>query len=128
MYTISYPSGTLRNEGVVIEQNDNLQPYRDYVAWLHAGNGPTPIADQEFPPVRQHITISPWQLRKALNAQGLRQTVEDFVTNSGDKDLQDAYEFATEWQSDNPLLLSKLGNIGMTEDAMYALFELAATL
>lgn len=128
MYTISTPSGVFRKDGVVFPQDDRDPEWVAYALWLAAGNGPTEIADQEAPAARPHITISPWQLRKALNAQGLRQAVEDFVTNSGDADLQDAYKFATEWQSDNPLLLSKLGALGMTEDQMYALFELAVTL
>lgn len=128
MYTISQPSGTVRKDGVIIVQDDRFLEYREFVAWLALGNGPTEIADQEVVEPRQHITLSPWQLRKALNQSGLRQNVEDMVAGSGDIDLQDAWQFATEWQSDHPLLLSKLPALGMTEDQMYSVFELGLTL
>lgn len=128
MYTLSLPSGTFRKDGVVFQQDDNDPQWVIYALWLAAGNGPTEIADQEVVVARQHITLSPWQLRKALNAQGMRQAVEDMVANSGDINLQDAWQFATEWQSDHPLLLSNLPALGMTEDQMYSVFELGLTL
>lgn len=128
MYTMSVPSGTLRLDGVIIEQDDSKQPYVIYALWLAAGNGPMEIPDQELPPVRPHITVSSWQLRKALIAQGLYEQVQTAVQSSGDLMAVTGWEYATEFESDHPMLLQMLPALGMNEDAMYALFEQAKAL
>lgn len=128
MYTISYPSGTLRKDGVVVEQNDSKPDYIAYALWLAAGNGPTQIADQESAPVRQHITVSAWQLRKALIANGLHEQVKQAVAASGDDLMITGWEYAAEFESDHPMLLQMLPALGMDENAMYTLFEQAKAL
>jgi len=128
MYTISYPSGTLRLDGVVIEQNDSKPEYVTYALWLAAGNGPTEIADQEVSASRQHITVTAWQLRKALIANGMHEQVKQAVAGSGDELMMTGWEYATEFESDHPMLLQMLPALGMDEDAMYTLFEQAKAL
>jgi hypothetical protein len=127
-WTISYPSGTIRENGVSIGLDDSTPAFQRYIAFLRGGGGPTQIADQEVPAVRTHITVSAWKLRKALNQVGMRQQIEDAVANSGDQNWKDAWEFVTDWDSDHPLLLAGLSSLNMTEEQMYSIFELAASL
>jgi hypothetical protein len=128
MYTISLPSGTLRKDGAVIEQDDSKQPYITYALWLAAGNGPTEIADQEEKPTRPHITVSAWQLRHMLIMQGMHEQVKQAVAASGDEMMMTGWEYATEIHSDSALLLAMLPNLGLSEDQMYAMFEQAKAL
>lgn len=81
---------------------------------------------QEVTPV-YILTVSPWQIRKALNATGLRALVETAVA-SADQTTQDAWEFAQEFRRDNPLIASVAAAIGKTDAEIDALFELAASL
>ena len=73
-------------------------------------------------------TCSPWQIRKALNAQGLRQQVEDAVMQSDNIELKDGWEFATEFRSDDPFVISMGASIGKSEEETRQLIEYAASL
>ena len=74
------------------------------------------------------VSCSPWQIRKALNAQGLRQAVEDIVAASDDQGLIDGWEFATEFRSDDPFVISMGASIGKSEEETRQLIEYAASL
>lgn len=126
MYTMSYPSGTLRNDAAVIEQNSQNADYQAYVAWLAQGNGPEIMTDAE--PELLRIDVSAWQIRKALNATGLRQQVEDAVAASTDIELQDGWAHAPRFYSDHPMTLQMGAALGKTTADMYALFQLAESL
>lgn len=130
MYTLSQPSYTFRKDGVIFPQDDRDPVWQEYEVWLRADptHGPTEIADEEKAPTRQHITVSAWQLRKALIAQNLDEQVESVVMSSGDKVMIAGWLHAAEFESDHPLILAMLPALGMTEDQMYSLFELALTL
>lgn len=128
MYTLSLPSGTFRKDGVTFPQDDNNTEWVAYALWLAAGNGPVQIADQEMPESRPHITVSAWQIRKALNQTGLRQSVEDAVAASGNIELQDGWLHSPTFDSDNLLTVSMAQGLGKSPDEMYALFQLAKTL
>jgi hypothetical protein len=71
---------------------------------------------------------SPWQIRKALNNQGIRQDVEDAVAASDDQELKDGWEFATEFRSDDPFVLTMGAALGKTEEKTRQLIEYASTL
>lgn len=126
MYTISYPSGALRLDGVLIPQNDSLPEYKAYVVWLRADNGPTVLTDTEPPQPR--IEVSAWQIRKALNVMSLRQAVEDAVAASGSITIQDGWYHSPTFWSDQPLTLQMGAALGKSESDMYALFQLAKGL
>lgn len=51
------------------------------------------------------MSCSPWQMRKALNQLNLRATVESAVSTS-DQTTKDGWEFATEFRSDDPLVVN----------------------
>jgi hypothetical protein len=71
---------------------------------------------------------SPWQIRKALNNQGLRQGVEDAIAASTDQELKDGWEFATEFRSDDPFVLTMGAALGKSEEETRHLIEYASTL
>jgi hypothetical protein len=73
-------------------------------------------------------TCSPWQIRKALNAQNLRNDVESAVAASNDQSLQDGWEFATQFRSDDLFVISMGAALGKTEEETAALIQYASTL
>lgn len=122
MYTISYPSGTIRKEGIEVLSGPDMDAYVD---WLRAGNGPTPLQDPVLP---RQITVSAYQLRKALNRLGLRDQVEAAVSSSADREIQDGWEYAAEFQSDHVFVIAMAASLGMSSEEMRSLFELAESL
>lgn len=78
-------------------------------------------------PEDQYITVSPWQIRKALNQMGLRAAVESAVA-SGSQDIKDGWEFASKFVENDPFVVL-LGNaLGVTSAELHQIFELAKTL
>jgi hypothetical protein len=126
MYAIAYPSGTISNDGVVIPQDDRTPEYQAYAAWLAQGNGPEQMADAT--PALPRITVSAWQIRKALNKTDLRDAVEAAVAASGNLELQDGWRHSPEFYSDNPLTLGMGAALGKSSAEMYALFQFAESL
>jgi hypothetical protein len=71
---------------------------------------------------------SAWQMRKALNATGLRDAIETAVSASGDQTVKDGWEYATEFERYDPLVLQFGAALGKTDIEMDELFELARGL
>lgn len=82
-------------------------------------------ADPLPPPV---YTCSPWQIRKALNERGLRQAVEDAVAASDNQTLKDGWEFATQFNSNDPFVIAMGAELGMTEEQTAELIQYASAL
>lgn len=62
------------------------------------------------------LSCSPWQIRKKLNKEGLRDAVEAYVSSDqATQDEKDAWEFATEFREDNPLLINAASMLGITD-------------
>lgn len=82
------------------------------------------------PPAPPEIVYSctPWQIRKALNAAGLRQQIEDAVSGSSDQNLKDGWEFATEFRSDDSFVLSMGAALGKSQADTAALIQQASLL
>jgi hypothetical protein len=85
----------------------------------------TILPELPAPPTR--VSVSPWQIRKALNISGLRDAVEAAIA-AADVTTKDAWEYATEFERDHSLVVSLGGAMGKTVEEMDALFELAKTL
>jgi len=126
VWTISVPSGVIFENGVPLQQDDSTPAYRRYLTFLRAGNGPTKVPDVE--PSLPRIDVSAWQIRKALNAVGLRSAVDDAVAASNDIELKDGWLHSPRFYSDNELAIAMGASLGKTREEMYALFELAASL
>lgn len=73
-------------------------------------------------------TCSPWQIRKALNAQGLRAAVESAVAASTDQALKDGWEFATEFCSNSPFVIDMGVALSKSPAEVTALIKYASTL
>ena len=122
---------TLENTSVIRQADQAHIPFAegnsDYAAyqkWLAAGNTPTP-ADPIPAPI---ITVTPWQIRKALNQLGLRAAVEAAVLASASQELKDGWEFSNEITRNSPLVLGMAAALGKTTAEIDALFALATTL
>jgi hypothetical protein len=106
---------------------DNLtliaKPSGDYLwsngEWVATSNTPLPV------PI---ITVTPWQIRKALNQLGLRAAVESAITTSTDQTLKDGWEFSNEITRNSPLVISMATALNKTIAEIDGLFALAVTL
>lgn len=79
-------------------------------------------------PVAEVFRCTPWQIRKVLNALGLRQAVETAVAASTDQALKDGWEFATEFRSDDLFVLQMGAALGKSTAETAELIKQAATL
>ena len=73
------------------------------------------------------ITVSPRQIRLALNQMQMRDTVETFVKTAS-RDVQDVWEFSVEIRRDDPVLNQLYPALGLTSEQVDQLFLLASTL
>lgn len=84
-------------------------------------------AQQEAaPPSPVPESVTPRQIRWALNAAGLRGTVEGAIAGA-DQNTKDAWEFSNEVRRDNPLLNGLAAALGMSTEQLDDLFRLAAS-
>lgn len=73
------------------------------------------------------ITVSPRQIRLALNQMQMRDAVETFVKTAS-RDVQDVWEFSVEIRRDDPVLNQLYPALGLTSEQVDAIFMLASTL
>jgi hypothetical protein len=71
--------------------------------------------------------VTPLQMRRALRALNLRESVESAAQAAG-PEVMDAWDYALEVRRDNPLLVGMAAQLGITDDQLDALFSLASTL
>ncbi len=90
-------------------------------AWKVAeiANGWTPVVIQAVAPVPE--SVSPRQIRRALNAAGLRSSVEVAIAAAA-QDVKDDWEFALEVRRDWPALNAMAASLGMTSQQVDELF------
>lgn len=85
----------------VAELGGNIAEYKDLIALVESNIKPV---EPEPLPI---MSCTPWQIRKKLNKEGLRDAVEAYVaSDQATQDEKDAWEFATEFREDNPLLIN----------------------
>lgn len=90
-------------DNAFIPQDERNRDYQDYLTWLAEGNTPEPVEPEPL----TILSCTPWQIRKKLNNEGLRDAVEAYVaSDQATQDEKDAWEFATEFREDNPLLIN----------------------
>lgn len=95
----------------------------EWAALLNSG-----IAVSDFaPPPAPKLVATPRQVRLALNATGMRQAIEDYVASQS-QDVKDSWEFSTVFEEDHPLIAAGKVALGVSDQQMRSLFELAVTL
>lgn len=72
-------------------------------------------------------SVTPRQIRLALNASGLRATVDNAV-KSGSQDLKDWWEYSLGIERSNSLINAMAAQLGVSDSQLDDLFRLAATL
>lgn len=86
----------------------------------------TALQNQPQPVVVASCT--PWQIRKAFNELGIRDQVELLVKTSTDITIKDGWEFASEFKSDDPFVLSMGSILGKSREEIRSLIAHASTL
>ena len=105
----------------VFEFGGDVAEYEELIALVESSIKP---ATPEPLPI---LSCTPWQIRKKLNKEGMRDAVELYVKSpSATQDEKDAWEFATEFREDNPLLVNAALLLGITD--LHAFIEEAQSL
>ena len=128
MFKLTLHTGEVtRDDGVIVAPTNDLQnpDYVAYQEWLQQGNVPE-IAEVEINEA-SNLIVTPRQIRRALSIVGLREQVELQVKASS-QEVQDTWEFSTQIERTNPLLIQMGEALGRTSADLDALFELANTL
>ncbi len=110
------PEGCARFDGDLV----------DAMVWDDALQNIRPALEGEIP--APALSVTPWQIRKALNAIGLRESVEAAVAASTDITVKDGWEFATEFREDDVFVISLGAAMGKTSTEMHSVFLLAKSL
>lgn len=105
----------------VAEFGGDVAEYEDLIALVESNIKPVE------PEPLQILSCSPWQIRKKLNKEGMRDAVESYVvSDQATQDEKDAWEFATEFREDNPLLINSAAMLGIED--LHTFIEDATTL
>ena len=105
----------------VFEFGGDVAEYEELIALVESNIKP---ATPEPLPI---LSCSPWQIRKKLNKEGMREAVEAYVASEqATQDEKDAWEFATEFREDNSLLVNAASMLGIPD--IHAFIEDAQTL
>ena len=73
------------------------------------------------------LSCSPWQMRKKLNKEDLRQTVEDYVARTDTPiEIKDGWLYATEFREDDPFVQQMAVMLQVSD--LHAFIEDALTL
>lgn len=83
-------------------------------------------ADQPPPFRGVPESVTPRQIRRVLNAHGLRAAVEAAVA-AAPQDVRDEWEYALEIRRDYPLMTAMAAQLGLTDEQLDDLFRAAAT-
>ena len=76
---------------------------------------------------RQGMQCGALQFRKALRALGKMEAVKAYVEQA-DEETQEAWEYATEFRRLNPFIVTGMAALGVSDEDVDAVFELAMTL
>lgn len=106
---------------------DNTQEAFDALQWTDERTKPTWDAVQAVTIAPVFAPVTPRQIRLAINQLGLRSAIEAYVANA-DQDTKDSWQYSTQFERTNPMLVNAAIALGQPSSAVDALFTLAATL
>jgi hypothetical protein len=85
------------------------------------------ILDVQLPePAGVKMIATARQIRLAMNELGLRDGIEEYVASQS-RDVQDSWQYTTEFQIDHPFIIGAKEQMNQTDDALIGLFTLAQT-
>lgn len=126
MYKLSTSGVQRLADGAFIPNDDRNTDYREYLAWVAAGNTPQAADAAPIPSV-----VDMAQARLALLQSGLYSTVQAAIAAmpgaAGDA-ARIEWEFRTTVRRDSPLVASLSTALGLTSEQLDDLFTLASTL
>lgn len=100
-------------------------PAEAQTGWTYAdGEFAPPVIEPEPEPVI--MSVGPLQLRRALREVGMYADVVAYV-ETAPEEVQEAWEYATEYRRDDPLFPVVQAAMGLTDERVDNLFALAAT-
>lgn len=120
------------NFGIIEKKTGPAERFTDegvlapYLAVWQARRDEIDNAEPPPPPPTPVPTVTPWQICRALNETGLRTAVEAAVAGA-DQNTKDAWNRATSFRRDNPLIASIATALGKSSADIDALFALAQT-
>lgn len=122
-YKLTNFDSVLKIDGSSIPKDILNKDYQEYLSWLLEGNIP-----EEADIIQTIIpSVSPWQIRKALNQLNLRDTVETAISG-GTQDMKDAWNYASSFDRNHPLVNSLGLLLNKTSEELDEIFILAGTL
>lgn len=113
----------IRRNGVIVACGPNTEQYKPVVE-----EGDVLSIEETMPPIPEVVSCSAWQIRKALNALGLRDAVESIVAASDNPVVKDGWEFASEFFNNDPFVLQMGQVIGKTNEEVTDIIKYARTL
>ena len=107
----------------VVELQSTNPTYQEMMEWF--ASNPFIVLQPTHEQV-DVLQVSPRQIRLALNELGLREMVESAVSASS-IDVQDAWNYASLIQRNDPMLINMMQINGISEDVVNQVFLVAST-
>ena len=117
------------NEGGTEAQYNNIRwtDERMKPAWSSIEAAAETFATADALAMRQGMTCSPLQMRRALRTAGLYDAVVDWVATQP-TEVSEAWEYATSFDRLDPFIIAAVPGLGKTDEEVDQIFQLAVTL
>lgn len=121
----------LTNTNFIVRLSDNAfipatpanSDYQEYLKWLEAGNQPEPYIE---PPKPIPSTVTMRQARIALHRAGVLSMIEAALQDNVEAQIE--WEYATTVDRNSALVTELASSLGLTPEALDALFDQASQI